>query len=171
MDLGHHVSGASTTRWTVRAILIMLQLAAQLKRGASLAVTLALTIRIMLGDAGAKLADDVANAVMQLPTIDYFRHCRLKLDLFNILFQRLLFIEWKFVRYLLIDASSQHGHEYLCVREDRIRYPRSAAYDSVTHMMMQLEFESRICPVSTLGKGNRGAEKKSINVGTIYLME
>ena len=75
--------------------------------------------------------------------------------------------------FLQLDASSQHGHEYFCVREDRIRYPRSAAFDYVSRARTSgnLQFESRICPISTLGKGHASSEKKSVNVGQIYLME
>ena len=72
----------------------------------------------------------------------------------------------------MVDASPQLGMSFLCVREDRIRLPRAElgldfrkAYD------LNSAFETRICPLSTLGLGHAGLVKKAINVANVYLME
>ena len=171
--LGRHVGGNAKVRWTVRAIMHMLVLTAQMKRSGSLAIVLSQCVLLMLGPGAEQLAKDIINAVVPLPTIDYFRHARLKLDLFSVLFQRQLFVEWHFIRFLMFDASAQHGHEYMCTREDRCRWPRSEAFDSVARAKANshMALESRICPISTLAKGHSGAEKKAINVAGIYEME
>jgi len=127
----------------------------------------------MLGGAGRDLARDVAEGLMPLPTLDYFRQARLKLDMMSILFERQLHVRWVFWRYLLIDASPQFGHDYLIITEDRFRFPRSAALDSVSQAKVNLNqsYETRTCPVSTIGKGHATAEKKCINVASVYIME
>ena len=60
----------------------------------------------------------------------------------------------------------------LCVREDRVRFPRGSfgadfrkAYD------LSANFESRICPLSTLGAGHAGLVKKGRSLANILLME
>jgi len=145
-NLGKRVGGAATVRWTVRAILLMLQLTTHLKRGACLATLLAQTVRLMLGEAGEALAAEVASGIVKLPTLDMFRHARQKLDLFNILFQRQLHIKWRYLRYVMFDASAQYGHEYFCIREDRIRFPRAETFDALATSStgLQLAFETRI---------------------------
>ena len=71
-----------------------------------------------------------------------------------------------------MDASKKFGCNYLCVREDRVLIPRTdfgaefrVKYD------INANFQSRICPLSTLGLGHAGAVSKLLNCAGLYLME
>ena len=73
----------------------------------------------------------------------------------------------------MFDASGQFGNEYFCIREDRCRFPRLDAFDARARAQanLQTSFETGVCPLSTLGKGSASAEKKTINLASVYLME
>ena len=74
---------------------------------------------------------------------------------------------------ILVDSSPQLGRNYLCVREDRFRYPRAIAHDS--SLMLKYDwsksFETRIMPLSTLGKGRSGTSRKTNNIANLSVSE
>ena len=65
-------------------------------------------------------------------------------------------------------TTSEH-HKLL----HHVRCSRCSVLDAQTRMSvnLQLAFETRVCPVSTLGKGRTGHDKKTINTANIFLME
>jgi hypothetical protein len=139
-----------------------------------LARALATCVLLMLGDeAGDALARDILQQTIPLPSCDMMRTSRLRLDLFNILFERRTFVRYTYFRYIMMDASRQSGHEYYLMREDRVRIPRCDMYDAQKLLLMDLQasFETRVCPASTLGKGVQSLEKKALNTANVYLME
>ena len=107
------------------------------------------------------------------PSDNTQRMARVRLDIMNILFERRLFLKMRCRRFLMVDSSPQLGHNFLCVREDRIMIPRATCLgsDFRVHFDINQNFESRLCPLSTLGLGHAGMVKKLLNVAGIYLME
>ena len=165
--------GAVAVRWTVFGLLTCIGLAYCLKPNASLAVVLAWSASLFFGPGGAELADDIRSGRIALPSRELLRQARIRLDVLAILFERSLHRQFKFMRYILADASPQLGKNFLCTREERIRYPR-AEYSNpqfITTYDLNEGFESRIAPVSIIGAGFGSGLKKTYNVSGIFLME
>ena len=72
----------------------------------------------------------------------------------------------------MADSSPQLGYNFFCMREERIRIPRSELNFVFKHGYdLSGAFESRLCPASVLGHKNASLAKKSINSSNVYLME
>lgn len=110
---------------------------------------------------------------LPMPSLGMMRTARVRLDLCNMMFERHLFVKWAFVRYLIVDASPQLGRNFLCCREDRIKFLRELMHEPelLANFDLNSGFETRVMPLSTLGSGRSSALKKSLNVGTHYLHE
>ena len=166
-------SGAIDHKFSVSGLLSGLDFASHLKPSASLNDALAAAVPIIFGPQGDQMAASFRNRVHILPSIDIMRMARVRLDCMSVLFQRKLFLQFAHRRYLLVDSSPQFGFNFLCVKEDRINIPRNFELGSDFRRLYDINahFESRICPVSTLGLGRASAVRKSINTANIYLME
>jgi len=161
-SIGKPCAGAIKMRWTVRALLLILIISSDLRAGADLPTVFSNMVRFLLGEPGEQLARDIVAKVFPLPTWESLRDSRLRLDLFSQLFERHDFLQFYFLRYLLIDGTSLLGRQFLLVREDRIRCPKAAQYDATIRAAVdyQMAFETRICPLPTSGFGHCSCTKK-----------
>ena len=159
--------------WTVRGILICLKMAMHLKPSVDLRDPLADAARLFFGDAGEHLAGLLQSGNVPLPGVKVLRSARLRLDQCSMLFERILHDEFYFIRYVMPDSSPQLGRICLCVREDRLRYPRSLMFDAAARAAIDLNsvFETRRMPLSTLAHGHESALNKSTNMAGLYLNE
>ena len=98
---------------------------------------------------------------------------RIRLDLLSILFERKRHKTTQCLRYVLVDASSMLGRNLLCVREDRVGYPRreDVNYTFWTTFDLNSGYESNIKPLSIMGEGWSSAAKKTLNLCSIFMME
>jgi hypothetical protein len=173
--LGLHTvntSGTVDRRYTPQAILSSLQLARRLKPSAQLGESLSHAADLFFG-ADSELGTDLRNGAVPMPSVDLLRMARVRLDLMSILWERRLSGLFRYARYIMIDSSPQLGFNFLCMREDRIAIPRDAFISPEYRASFDINagFETRICPISTLGLGNAGAVKKGLNTAGVYLME
>ena len=164
--------GTVEHRFSVSSVLSCLQFSAYLKPGATVRGALAAAAPILQGPEGDRVAQQLRDGETPVPSIDLMRMARLRLDFMSIMFERQLFMQFQYRRYILVDSSPQLGFNFLCCREDRVRFPRGdfgadfrRAYD------INAAFESRLFPLSTLGVGAAGLVKKGINVANVYVME
>jgi hypothetical protein len=165
-----HAQGNVDHRFEPDALLRCLQLSHCIRPGFSLRDALAASAPILHGAQGNALAAALESGEHPIPSISLMRAARLRLDFLSIMFERRLFMNFYYRRYLLIDSSPQLGFNMLCVREDRVRFPRGSfgadfrkAYD------LSANFESRICPLSTLGAGHAGLVKKRQEFGKHFV--
>ena len=98
---------------------------------------------------------------------------RVRLDVMAILYERMLAKSFRFTRYILMDSSPQRGYNFLCVREDRVAIPVDQLLSPEMRANFDINsgFQTRLCPLSTLGVGNAGLVKKGLSVINIPLME
>ena len=89
------------------------------------------------------------------------------------MWQRFLASSFSFRRFLLYDSSPQIGHDYLIVREDRIRLPFRGVLRPELRAIYDINacYEERLMPLSTVGRGNTGRAKKHGGVCNLYLLE
>ena len=165
--------GTVLHQWTARGILLCLSFCNALRPGAKIEEALADAARLFFGEEGSWLASVLENKTLPMPGLNLVRQARIRLDLCSMMFERLLFVTWAYIRYLIIDSSPQLGRNFLCTREDRIRFPRNLLYNSEERSRFDLNsgFESRIMPLTTLGVGTGSALKKSVNCSALYLHE
>ena len=166
--------GAVDHRWTPRGIILCLQLALTLRPGVPLAECLAAAVMLLVTQPDAvQLRKDLLSGAIPLPSVGMLRQARVRLDLMNIMFQRSLLRAFWFIRFISVDSSPQLGRNFLCMREDRIRFNRADMYnvEALLNYDYNANFETRVCPLSTLGTGHASAVKKCVNVASVYLME
>ena len=171
--LGTQVRGAVSSVWTARGTILCLRLASSLRPSVCLGEGLADSARLFFGPDGEAFAQQLESGQLPLPGLGCMRQARLRLDLVNILFQRFLFTISYCIRFFLVDSSPQLGRNYLCVREELVRYPREMMHLPEVRAAFNLNdgFESRIMPLSTLGNSRASGLKKTLNVAGLYLME
>ncbi len=87
------------------------------------------------------------------------------------LWERQLHSRFRFVRLLFVDSSPQFGHNFLCIREDRVSIPLAVTSVERSKFDINAHFETRVLPLSTLGLGQAGLVNKVLNVANIFLME
>ena len=159
--------------WSVAGLLLCLRFAMSLKPGAFLKVAVADAVRLIHGNEGGALAEQIESGELALPGLDLMRQARLRIDLLCMLYQRVLNVIWYYIRFVYVDSSPQLGRNYLCVREDRVRFPRALMYNAElrAHYDLNEGFETRIMALSSLGCGRGSGLKKSTNVSCLYLAE
>jgi hypothetical protein len=110
---------------------------------------------------------------LRLPSLGLLRASRVRLDLLSITYERKLFLRYRYARYILVDSSPQLGTNFLICREDRIGFAREEFCCNVVRSQININdrFSTRICPVSTLGLGNKGVTKLGVNIANLWLME
>ena len=148
--------------FTPEGILSCLKFAGNLKPSANISDALADAAEVLSGADDPVVHDILARDSHEVPSLNLLRMARVRLDIMSILFERRLFMKYRYIRYFLVDSSPQLGRNFLCVREDRVAIPRN---DFVTMWFraqfdINSTFETRICPLSTLGVGNAGLAKK-----------
>ena len=170
---GRAQAGAVAFRWTVWGILAVLVLAAGVKPGATIASVLSAASMLFFGLAGRQLAADIRSGVIPLPSNELLRQARIRLDLLSILYERKRHKKTKFFRYLLADASSMLGRNFLCIREDRVGYPRDEAenYTFFSTFDLNSGYETSVKPLSIMGEGWSSAVKKTFNMCACFQME
>ena len=82
----------------------------------SLGVELALTPQ-----AAAEVTQAIAAGAVKIPSRSTLLGARQKLDILSMYYQRRINKSGVFIRHLSIDSSPQVRHDFLCVRERRIR--------------------------------------------------
>ena len=163
--------GTVRHEFTPEAMLSILQYSQKLKPGVSFADSLSSTASVLHGQTvGSDLSTEFDSGSCPLPSFETLRMARVKLDCISMLWQRFLASSFSFRRFLLYDSSPQIGHDYLIVREDRIRLPLRGVLGPELRAMYDINacYEERLMPLSTLGRGNTGRAK---NMGTyaIYI--
>jgi hypothetical protein len=158
--------------YTVDGLWACLKLASHLKPSSSLQNVLSDAAVVILGESSRDLQLDLSRGKVVLPGIQTLRLARVRLDIFEIMFERQLFMRYKYRRYVMADSSPQLGLNFLVVREDRIRIPRCND-DVVLDVGLRLSrsFESRLCVLSTIGRRSATLAKKSINGANISMIE
>ena len=133
--------------FTPYQILSCLELATHLRPSAHLKDALAAAVPLIVGPAGSALANRLRDGTHILPNIDLMRMARVRLDFMSIMFERQLFTQLTFRRYIMVDVSSAAGFNFLCAREGCARFPRGSfgayfrkAYD------INAGFEARLSP-------------------------
>ena len=144
-----------------------------LKPSASLYEVVSCCAHMLVGRTALDLAKEISDRQYALPGYSLLRMARIRLDVMSMLFERQLFIWWRYRRYIMPDGSPQLGYNFLCVREDRVRFPRleTLPAEARVHYNLNLNHESRVLTLSTMGVGRAGLVKKTLNVANVYLME
>ena len=104
--------GAVSHTFTGEAMLQFLQFSANLRPGASVSTSLSDAASILLGRNNPVVQELRTDTLAPLPSLNLMRMARVKLDMMSILFERRLFLRYRFVRYLLIDSSPQLGFNF-----------------------------------------------------------
>ena len=148
-------------------------LANTLRPTASLKDNLALAASLFFGAGGATLAKNLRDGTIPLPREWLLRQSRLRLDIMNIMYQRQLFVKWTSIRFILADSATINGRNFLCIREDSIRYPTSETLNAEFRKSYNLNagFHTRLLPLSSSGAGHATCIKKTTNAANIYKME
>ena len=120
-----------------------------------------------------QFAQDLRSGLIPLPGEWVLRQARTRLDVMTILWERQLFMSWVSLRYILADSATVNGRNYLCVREDSIRYPANQSLGAEFRKSYDINigFHSRLLPLSSSGLGEATATKKTANFAHIYRME
>lgn len=166
--------GAVSTTWHVTTILTCLQLASTLKPSSTLQEALAFSCALFFQQDGAELSQDLLSGRISLPKYDFLRCARVRLDMTAILHERAHSMDYACLRFVSLDTSPQLGRNFLCIREDRIRYLRS---ESLTSLLcsptfnLNIALQTRVLPLSTIGAGRASTQRKSLNVISVFLME
>ena len=160
-------------RYQPAALLACLRLAASMKPQARLNDVVADAAEILFGSVTKPLQIELRSGQHQMPSEDVLRVARVRLDIMTILFERKLWLRFEYRRYISCDSSPQLGHNFLCVREDRVGIPRDENVGALFRAKYDLNqnFESRIMPLSTLGLGHAGLANKALAVANLFLME
>ena len=107
-----------------------------------------------------------------VPHADTVRVARLQLDLWSMVFEWRLFVKFSFRRYLMVDSSKVAGHSFVCMREERLRIPHVGGINFFKRGVdLNDYFETRLCPLGTIGFGNEVLVRKSEIVTNMMLME
>ena len=147
--------------YTVESILATLKLSIHLKPSASLRDVLLDAASIIL-PADSAVHNQISSNEVKLPSLGLLRAARVRLDLMSILFERQLFMQYTYIRYLLMDSSPQLGRNFYCIREDRVKIPRNMSIELRRQWDIQAHFESRIGTLSCFGQGHSGLTNKSL---------
>ena len=170
--MSSRTGGAISHRFTAEGVIACLCLAGSMKASAQIQDVLAYAAALFFGR-NDPVAARLRNHEYILPSLNLLRMARVRLDMMNMIFQQRLFIRFRYIRYWLVDSSPQLGHNFLCVVEDRIAFPREEFVCPEYRAAFNLNsgYETRVCQCSTLGYGNAGVVKKGTNVANLYLME
>ena len=125
-----------------------------------------------LATKGQTLGGELRAGRHTLPSPDTLRMARLRLDMLSIMFERQVFMQYAYFRYIWIDGSPQLGWNWLVMREDRLRIARcneNAVFEA--WFAMSTVYERRTCVASVVGHKNANLAKKSINTANNYLAE
>lgn len=165
--------GAIEHKWTVKGLLDCLRFAESLRPGVPVSRAVADAVRFLFGESAYDVADMIDKKELPVPGLDSMRRARLRLDMATMYYERSLLKDFFYIRFLSIDASPQLGRNFLCVREDRIKFPRSKLYDYdwIAKFDLNNGFESRILPVSTIGHGKANAIAKAVNTASLLMLE
>ena len=128
--------------------------------------------QVLHGSSTNRVQDELRAGEFQIPSPDTLRMARLKLDYLSVMFERLVFLRFRYLRYVYIDASPQMGFNFLCMREERLRIPRvgDILVFKAGFNLSQV-YETRLCFASVVGHRNATLLKKSTDMASGYLME
>ena len=114
LQLKSNYQGIVEYRYAPEKILACLQLACHLKAPSALTDAVAAATGVLFGDATMDLAQEIRQGQHPLPSVGVLRAARIRLDIFSIMFERRLWLQFEYRRYLYLDASPQLGYNF-CV--------------------------------------------------------
>lgn len=155
-------------------ILAALQLRHDVKPSVHLPILLAHAAPFFFGREGAAcISQELQSSVDLLPSASVLREATIRLDLMDVLWQRKLFQHHDYWRYLGPDGSPQLGWNWLVLREDAFIFPMSEAFtdDALCQLDYNKLYSSRICLLSTTGRGRATLLYKSMKMSNIHKME
>ena len=170
--VSHESNGSIGYRYTASSLLACLKIASHVKSSSKLSDVLSDVAALMLGSGSDQLQADLRSGTVHLPGLTTLRTCRVKLDLCNMLFERKLFLDYQYIRFICPDSSPQLGYNFLICREERIRIPRCGdPVVMLATMNLSANYESRVFSLSCIGARNAKLAKKNINIANTMLME
>jgi len=86
--------GTVENHWSAEGILRLLTLTRNLRPGASLKNTLGVACGIFFSVQGERLSGDLEHGRLPLPSMDWLRMGKLRLDVLSIMYQRCVFLQW-----------------------------------------------------------------------------
>ena len=167
--------GAVEHFYQPEVVIQSLILDSKLKGNSSVPDVLAASAPLFFGTvASADLVRDLQSGELVLPSKKLLLDARTRIDYLGVAFQRLLpgdVCRWRYPGW---DASPAWGFNFLMGREDIFEYPMLGDETGVEGAM-QVNFNaaltSRICLLSTMGRGRATLLKKFFNVWNTFRME
>ena len=108
--------------------------------------------------AAAEAVQGIASGSIRLPSRSVILRARQKLDILQMYWQRRVNAKHAFIGHLSIDASPQVKHNFLCMKERRVKIT-----DALTKGSAGASFEHRSLPVTALGHGRARLIDKAYN--------
>ena len=154
-------TGSTAYRFSTGGLLAALKFASRLRPSVSIGKALADAADMFFGAESRPMQRDLRDGVVPLPSVGTFRMARVKLDILPIMYERQLLVEWRYLRYFQVDSSPQLGFNFLCCREDRLRFPVVAGVDIfAAGFDLSSVCETRLCPLSVIGHRNAKLAKQ-----------
>ena len=122
MNLTRPVLGATEFRYERGRLLDCLKFASHLSPGANMSDALVDACHVLHGSSTNNVQGELRAGEFQIPSPNTLRMARLKLDYLSVMFERLVFLRFRYIRYVYIDASPQMGFNFLCMRENVFAY-------------------------------------------------
>ena len=149
------VFGATEFRYERGRLLDCLKFASHLKPSATMSDALADACQVLHGSSTNIVQEELRAGEFQIPSLDTLRMARLKLDYLSVMSERLVFLRFRYIRYVYLDAFPQMGFNFLCMREERLRIPRVGdILIFKTGFNLSQVYETRLCFASVVGHRN-----------------
>jgi hypothetical protein len=166
--------GAVSHSYPPDVILTSLRLHSRLKGQSSLSNVISDSAALIFGHLESQpLRLALTDGSIKLPSWNLMLDARVRLDILNVLYERLLFLQFEFLRYYNPDSSPQLGLQWLAVCEDRFALPKDTCHDLLQYVGLDLNdhFQSRLMPLSTYGRGHGTWISKHLQILRINTME
>jgi hypothetical protein len=116
--------------------------------------------------AAAEVVQGIASGSIRLPSRSVILRARQKLDILQMYWQRRVNSKHAFIRHLSIDASPQVRHNFLCMKERRVKITAALTRESAG-----ASYEHRSLPVTSLGHGRARLIDKVYNSTHSIMLE
>ena len=155
------LGGAVSHRFTADCVLRSLELSSKLRPAVALQDVLSDSAGMMFGPHAFDLQQSLQDRTLQLPGVAVLRASKARLELLTMMWERPLSLFNVFRRYLAIDSSPQLGFNFLCCREDRYSWARSAGEIGRIECNPADTYETRVIPLTTIELGTASAITKA----------
>ena len=150
-----------TRRYSVEGLLNYVSLHSPARPAVQLQRCPAECVRLLFGDEGSELANDIIRGAVPVPSPNVLRCALLRIDLCDVIFQRSNSEKYVTFKYFLVDSSPQLGFNFLCVREDSISIPTAIYADPILRAGYDLNkgYSTRVLKLAALGHGRASGVK------------